>query len=74
MKAEAFKKYRTYLSDEDGKRVMVQLDLRNKEMKSFHEAMAEDFEDTLVAMERQDEAGVPWEIEKAELETKLNTK
>jgi len=30
----------------------------------------EDFEDTLVAMERQDEEGIPWETVKANLEAK----
>ena len=47
MTAQALKKYRTYLTDENGKPVMVQLDLRNKEMRTFYEAMMEDFMDMM---------------------------
>ena len=39
MTAKALKKYRTYLTYENGRPVMVQLDLRNKEMRAFYEKM-----------------------------------
>ena len=45
MTAQALKKYRTYLTDETGKPVMVQLDLRNKEMRAFYEKMMQQLED-----------------------------
>ena len=45
MTAQALKKYRTYLTDENGKPVMVQLDLRNKEMRAFYEKMMQQLED-----------------------------
>ena len=40
MTAAILKKYRTYLTDENGKPVMVQLDLRNKQIKeAYHKIM-----------------------------------
>ena len=42
MTAETLKKYRTYLTDENGKPIMVQLDLRNNRIKAaYHKIMKE---------------------------------
>ena len=67
MTAAALKKYRTYLTDENGKPVMVQLDLRNKEMRTFYEAWMEDLEDTWTAMERDDDDTISYEQVKARI-------
>ena len=45
MTAAALKKYRTYLTDDKGKPVMVQLDLRNKIIKSAYQKMIKELED-----------------------------
>ena len=45
MTAQALKKYRTYLTDENGKPVMVQLDLRNKRIKQVYEKIMQQLED-----------------------------
>ena len=45
MTAETLKKYRTYLIDDNGKPVMVQLDLRNKKIREAYEEMMEKLED-----------------------------
>ena len=67
MTAAALKKYRTYLTDDNGKPVMVQLDLRNKEMRAFYEAWMEDLEDTWTAMERDDDDTISYEQVKARI-------
>ena len=61
MTATTFKKYRTFTYDEKGKPVAVQLDLRNKHMRTFFEEMMEDLEDTVEAMARDDEEGRPFD-------------
>jgi hypothetical protein len=44
--AQTLKKYRTYLTDDNGKQVMVQLYLRNKDIREAQVEMMEDLEDT----------------------------
>jgi|GEM_PF-2580766 len=70
MKLNTLRKYRTFTYDPKGKPLAVTLNLKNPKMRSFFETLMEDFEDTLVAMERQDEEGIPWETVKANLEAK----
>lgn len=53
MTASTINKYKTYLYDENGKPVALQLDLKNKKFKDYIEEMIEDYEDTIVAMERE---------------------
>ena len=45
MTAATLKKYRTYLTDDNGKPVMVQLDLRNKKIRQAYEAIMQKLED-----------------------------
>jgi|GEM_PF-5651031 len=45
MTTATLKKYRTYLTDENGKPVMVQLDLRNKKIREAYEAIVQKLED-----------------------------
>ena len=61
MTAATLKKYRTYLTDENGKPVMVQLDLRNKALRHAYEAWMEELEDTWTAMERDDDDTISYE-------------
>lgn len=70
MTATNLKKYRTFTYNEKGNPISVSLDLKNRMMKKFFDSLMEDFEDTLVAMERQDEESIPWEQLKAELTVK----
>jgi ribosomal protein L5 len=51
MTVASLRKYKTFLYNERGKPVAVQLDLRNKTMKKFFETMMEDFEDTMDAIQ-----------------------
>jgi hypothetical protein len=44
-----------YVTDEEGRKVAVQIDLRK------HRALWEDIEDGLIAEQRKREAGVPYE-------------
>ena len=63
MTVTTLKKYRTYLTDENGKPVMVQLDLRNKEMKAFYEVMMEDFMDMIeIKQAMKDDDGTRYQI------------
>ncbi len=55
MTAAALKKYRKYLTDDKGKPVMVQLDLRNKAMRQAYEEWMEDLEDLTEAKARMKE-------------------
>lgn len=55
MKIETLRKYRTYLTDDQGKPVMVQLDLRNKMIRQAYEEMMEDLEDLVEAKARMKE-------------------
>jgi hypothetical protein len=50
-----------YITDERGRKVAVQIDLRR------HKALWEDFQDTLVARSRRREKGIPLETVKASL-------
>ena len=50
-----------FLTDEKGRKVAVQIDLRK------HRALWEDFYDGLVSEQRRKEKGVPFEIVKADL-------
>lgn len=69
MTVETLKKYKTYLYDESGTRVAVQLDLRNETMRKFYETMMEDFEDTLAAMQAlQESDGKRFSMEEIEKE------
>lgn len=56
MTVATLRKYKTYLYDEHGKPIAVQLDLRNKTMRTFYETMMEDFEDTLEATQALQES------------------
>lgn len=44
MTTATLKKYRTYLTDDSGKPVMVQLDLRNKTIKRAYDKMMSELE------------------------------
>jgi hypothetical protein len=55
MTASSIQKFTTYLYDASGKPIMLQLDLKNKKFKKFVEDMIEDYEDTLTAMERDND-------------------
>lgn len=69
MTVEMLKKYKTYLYDESGTPVAVQLDLRNETMRKFYETMMEDFEDTLAAMQAlQESDGKRFSMEEIEKE------
>lgn len=70
MTASNLEKYRTFTYNEKGRPISVSLDLKNRNMKKFFDILMEDFEDTLVVMERQVEESVPWEEFKAELTAK----
>ena len=48
MTAQALKKYRTYLTDENGKPVMVQLDLRNKRINTAYNKIMQELENEAV--------------------------
>ena len=55
--------YRTFLYDEKGEPVIVQLDLRNEFLKKTYEKVMEEFEDYLDAQEamtRDDDDTVTW--------------
>jgi hypothetical protein len=58
MTASSLDKYRTVTFNESGKPVSVSLDLSDPLMKKFYETLMEDFEDTLVSLERQDEEAI----------------
>ena len=79
MTPQALKKYRTYLTDDNGKPVMVQLDLRNKALRCAYEAWMEDFEDTLEAQKRMKELhddpslAISWEEAKTRIYDRTNT-
>ncbi|MDZ7935731.1 MAG: hypothetical protein U5M51_12385 [Emticicia sp.] len=55
MTTATLRKYRTYLTDEKGKPVAVQLDLRNKVIRQAYEEMMEDLEDLAEAKARMKE-------------------
>jgi truncated hemoglobin YjbI len=67
MTAATLKKYRTYLTDDAGKPVMVQLDLRNKMLKNAYEEWMEDLEDTMNAMQRDNDEVVDFETVKTRI-------
>jgi hypothetical protein len=53
MTAARLRKYKTFLYDDKGKPVMVQLDLRNKLMKQAYERAMEELEDMLDVAEAE---------------------
>jgi hypothetical protein len=53
MTAATLRKYKTFLYDDKGKPVMVQLDLRNKLIKLAYEKAMEEIEDMLDVAEAQ---------------------
>ena len=55
MTAAALRKLRTYLTDDNGRPVMVQLDLRNKTIRKAYEEWMEDLEDLAEAKARMKE-------------------
>ena len=61
MTAATLKKYRTYMVNDAGKPVFVQLDLRHKVIRDAYEQWMEDLEDTITAMERDNEETVSFE-------------
>ncbi len=70
MTAAALNMYRTFLYDEQGEPVVVQLDLRNEFLKKAYEKVMEEVEDYLDAQEamaRDDNDTIPWEEVKAGL-------
>jgi len=67
MTATNLNKYRKFTYNEKGTPIAVSLDLKNRMMKKFFESLMDDFEDTLLAMERQNEESIPWEQIKYEL-------
>ncbi|MCP9770619.1 hypothetical protein EGI22_22150 [Lacihabitans sp. LS3-19] len=70
MTALNLEKYRTFTLNEKGTPISVSLDLKNRSMKRLFEILMEDFEDSLIAKERQDEESLPWEEVKANLQVK----
>lgn len=61
MTASSIDKYRTFTFNEEGNPVSVSLDLNNPLMRKFYETLMEDFEDTLVSLERQEEENITLE-------------
>lgn len=64
MTAATLNMYRTFLYNEKGEPVIVQLDLRNEFLKKTYEKVMEEFEDYLDAQEamtRDDDDTVTWE-------------
>lgn len=80
MTTATLKKYRTYLTDENGKPVMVQLDLRNKVIRKAYEEWMEDLEDYAEAQARLKEIkadpsiAISWEDAKKQLYHHLDAK
>ena len=62
MNVIALKEYKTYLYDENGNPIFVQLDLRNDVMREFYEQMMEDFEDIIDAFEALKESDQSWRL------------
>ncbi|ODS82561.1 MAG: hypothetical protein ABS46_08670 [Cytophagaceae bacterium SCN 52-12] len=72
MTVETLRKYQTYLYDENGKPVMVQLDLRNRQVRKLYEQIMDKFEDLLDIQEAERRLGdnsemIPWEEAKKSL-------
>lgn len=72
MTAETLRKYQTYLYDENGKPVMVQFDLRNRQIRKLYEQLMDKFEDLLDIQEAEHRLGdgsemIPWEEAKKNL-------
>ncbi len=72
MTAETFRKHQTYLYDEDGKPVMVQFDLRNRQARKLYEQLMKALEDMLDIQEAErrlndDSEMIPWEEAKKHL-------
>jgi hypothetical protein len=72
MTVETLRKYQTYLYDENGKPVMVQLDLRNRQVRKLYEQILDKFEDLLDIQEAERRLGdssetIPWEEAKKSL-------
>jgi len=72
MNSKSLKKHVSYLYDEKGKLVCVQLNLRNKIIRNFYAQLMEDLEDTLDAMARDDEDTIPSEEVRASLIAKMS--
>lgn len=63
MNSKTLKRHVTYLYDEKGKLVSVQLNLRNKIIRNFYAQLMEDLEDTLDSIEALKEGeSVPFEV------------
>lgn len=69
MTIAVLEKYRTYTLNKQGKPIAVSLDLKNHLMQKFFSKMMEDFEDTLIALERQDEEAIPQDKVLADIRT-----
>jgi len=69
MTIAALEKYRNYTLNKQGKPIAVSLDLKNRLMQKFFSKMMEDFEDTLIALERQDEEAIPLDKVLADIRT-----
>ncbi len=72
MTASAINKYTSFLYDEKGRKVAVQLDLRNKLMKKVYENAMSQLEDLIQSTEAENRLTdnselIPWEEAKKDL-------
>jgi ribosome maturation factor RimP len=67
MTSNILRKHINFIVNPKGEKVAVQLDLKNKLMRKLFEEIAQDFDDTMTVLERQDEERIPFEQIKAEL-------